>query len=88
MYNYVADRFNILVLTILFTFIGAISGGTILWLIWEDSLVMMFPKIVSEGVISPTIDWWPSVKIVWIFSVLFKTVVETNKNFKQKTQNK
>jgi hypothetical protein len=55
----------------------AVLSGTLLWLIWEDSITAMFPKAVETGVLASTLTWWQSVKITWIFTLLLKA---TNTN--------
>jgi hypothetical protein len=56
----------------------AVLGGTILWLIWEDSLTAMFPKAVESGVLAEKLGWWQSVKITWIFALLIKSTNTTS----------
>lgn len=83
--NYTAERMTIIIMTLLTTFIGAVAAGTILWLIWEDSLTAMFPGAVAAGVLAASLTWWQSVKIVWVFSILIKTVIEPKVQQKKET---
>jgi hypothetical protein len=75
MNNY-ADRMTVIFMNIFTTFVAAVASGTILWFIWEDSLSAMFPTAISAGILAATITWWQAVKIVWIFGILIKTVIE------------
>jgi hypothetical protein len=67
------DRMAFIVMNVILTGIGAVAGGTILWLLWDGSLTAMFPSAVSSGILAEHLAWWPAVKIVWIFSLLFNT---------------
>lgn len=73
------DRMSFIILNIVLTGIAALAGGTILWLLWDGSLTMMFPSAVSNGILAEHLEWWPAVKIVWICSLLFKTSVKAPK---------
>jgi hypothetical protein len=74
--NTYAERMTIIIMTLVTTCIAAVTAGTILWLIWEDSLSAMFPGAVAAGVLAAKLTWWQSVKIVWVFSILIKIVIE------------
>ena len=73
------DRMSFIIMNIVLTGIAALAGGTILWLLWDKSLTMMFPSAVSNGILAEHLEWWPAVKIVWICSLLFKTSVKAPK---------
>jgi hypothetical protein len=74
--NQFAERFSFIIMSALVIAAGAVTGGTILWLLWEDSLTAMFPTAVSSGILAAKLEWWTAVKVVWIFGLLFKTVYE------------
>lgn len=80
------DRLSFVVLNLIITAIVATVGGTIIYLIWDDSVTAMFPNAVSTGVLAAKLTWWQSVKIVWICGVLFKTTIETHKLEDKKTK--
>jgi hypothetical protein len=50
----------------------ALLGGTIVWLIWPVVIPGVFPGLV--GSLNPQITWWQSVCLVWLFTILFKSV--------------
>ncbi len=77
--NRFAEGLGILLIASIIIGAGALLGGTILWLIWEDSVTAMFPKAVESGVLAATLGWWQSVKIVWVFGLLIKAT-QTNNN--------
>lgn len=79
--NQFAEGVGFIVVALLLVFVVSVLGGTLLWFIWEDSITAMFPKAVENGVLAPTLTWWQSVKITWIFALLFKAT-QTNNNKK------
>jgi hypothetical protein len=56
-------------------FIGAVLGGTILWLIWPVTIPAVFPGIVASGVLAAKLTWWQAVFFVWVCALLIKTSV-------------
>lgn len=66
------------VITIGIIFLVAILSGTILWMIY-DHIHALFPNLAINGIIAKDLSWWDSVCITWIFSILFKYSVSTNK---------
>lgn len=82
--NKFAEGLGMIVMGLLIIFGISVLGGTILWLIWEDSITGMFPKAVETGVLAATLTWWQSVKITWIFSILIKATNSTTNKTKEK----
>ena len=76
--NNFAEGLATLVVGLLLVCAMAVFGGTILCLIWEDSMTAMFPKAVETGVLAATLTWWQSVKISWIFALLIKSSLTNN----------
>jgi hypothetical protein len=64
--------------------LGLVStlNGTLLWLLYPH-IFDMFPKAAEAGVLSPTLGWWSSVCITWVFGLLIKSS-NTNTNNKEK----
>lgn len=57
----------------------AVLSGTILWVIYPH-IHAMFPNAAAKGYIAKDLQWWDSVCIAWIFSILIKSNnVNTNK---------
>lgn len=84
--NDFAEGLGYLLVGLLIVFAVSVFGGTILWLIWDDSITAMFPKAVETGVLAATLTWWQSVKITWVFSLLIKTATtSTNTKKERKT---
>lgn len=76
--NRFAEGIGYIIFGLLIVCAISVLGGTVLWLIWEDSLTAMFPKAVESGVLAAKLDWWQSVKITWIFALLFKSTSTTS----------
>jgi hypothetical protein len=64
---------------ILLMFVSTI-GGTIMWLIYEDSIQRMFPELTNKGYLATTLSWWTCVKIVWLFGLLVKSITTVKKD--------
>jgi hypothetical protein len=76
--NKIAEGIGYIIVGFIIVCAIAVLGGTILWLIWEDSLTAMFPKAVESGVLAEKLGWWQSVKITWIFALLIKSTNTTS----------
>lgn len=61
-------------------FIGAVFGGTIVWLIWPV-VAKAFPALVASGILASNLSWWDSVSLTWLFGLLIKS---TQTNSKEK----
>jgi len=80
--NKFEEGIGIIVVVLLTLFLFSVLGGTILFLIWEDSITAMFPKAVESGLVAAKLSWWQSVKITWICSILIKSTNTVNNNSK------
>jgi len=56
----------------------AVFGGTVVWLIWPV-VGKAFPALVAQGVLSPSLSWWDSVSLTWLFALLIKSTQTNNK---------
>jgi len=74
----ITESIGIAIIAMIAAFLLSVVGGTILWLIWEDSIIGMFPKSVESGILSNKLEWWQSVKIVWIFNLLIKATLNND----------
>lgn len=64
---------GIIVLALILIAIGALLGGTIVWLIWPIAIPAVFPGLVAAGTIAAKITWWQSVCFVWLCGLLIKS---------------
>lgn len=80
--NKFAEGLGIVIVGFLIIAAVSVLAGTILWLVWEDSVAAMFPKAVENGVLAATITWWQAVKISWVFNILIKTTTTTTSSKK------
>lgn len=55
---------------------AALFGGTLVWLLW-DVIGIVFPTLISNGHVSPTIEWWTAVKITWLIGILIKSNISS-----------
>ncbi len=46
--------------------------GTIVWFLWDGTMVEVFK--------APSLTWWQAVKLSWICALLFKASVSTSKD--------
>lgn len=76
----ITESIGILIIGMIVAFFVSVFGGTLLWLLWDDSISAMFPKAIENGVISKSLEWWQSVKIVWIFNLLIKATLSNDKS--------
>lgn len=76
----ITESIGILVIGMIVAFFVSVFGGTLLWLLWDDSITAMFPKAVENGILSDKLEWWQSVKIVWIFNLLIKATLSNDKS--------
>ena len=76
--NDIAESVGKIIVGLLLIFVGAVFSGTILWLIWNDSVGAMFPKAVETGVLAATLTWWQAVKVSWVFAILIKATTTVN----------
>lgn len=78
----VKQRFNRILMGVITMGISAVMLGTLLWLIWEDSLSAMFPTAVASGILAAKLTLGQAVKISWVFNILLKQLPEAriNKN--------
>ncbi len=79
----VRERFNRIIMSIITMSIGAVTMGTILYFIWEDSLTAMFPTAIASGVLAAKLTWWQAIKISWVSNILIKIMPETKINKKE-----
>lgn len=80
--NKVAEGLGYIIVGLLIVCCVSVLGGTLLWLLWEDSITAMFPKAIESGVLAATLDWWQSVKITWVFTLLLKGSSSTSSSKK------
>lgn len=59
---------------------AALISGTVLWLIWDPTISLVFPTIVEFGYIAKAISWWTAVKFSWICGILIKATSSISKN--------
>lgn len=52
--------------------IGAVIGGTVVWILWPSAVPVLFPGLVESGAIVARAPWWACVCFAWICSWLFK----------------
>ena len=69
---------GLIVMTIFLIFVACIFSGSILWLLYPH-IHSLFPTAAENGVIALDLSWWDSVCINWIFAILFKGSISTNK---------
>jgi hypothetical protein len=62
-----------LIIGLLIIAISSVILGTVLYVIWEDSVTAMFPSSVENGILASKLTWWQCVKISWVFSILIKS---------------
>ena len=69
--------------TVIFAFIlafAAFISGTILYFIWPVAIPVVFPTLISSGVLPAKLSWWVAVCLTWVFSILIKsTQINNNK---------
>lgn len=53
------------------TFGIAVFGGTLVWLLWPV-VGKAFPALVTAGSLAPSLSWWDSVSLTWLFGLLIK----------------
>lgn len=82
--NKFADQISYILAGVFVIALGSVVGGTLLYLLWEDSITAMFPTAVKNGHLAGSLTWWQSVKIVWVFTLL----VKVQHNVVNKTPNK
>lgn len=52
--------------------IGAVLGGTIVWLVWPAA-AKCFPGLVASGALAAKVEWGQAVALAWICGILFKS---------------
>jgi hypothetical protein len=61
-----------LLAAVILLFIISILSGTVLWVIYPH-IHSLFPNAAINGIIAKDLNWWDSVCITWIFSILLKS---------------
>lgn len=51
--------------------VAATAAGTVLWLVWPVG-IQAFPGLVKNGALNPSLTWWQSVCLTYIFTNLLR----------------
>lgn len=54
--------------------------GTLVWLLWDNTIPYIFDGLVSNGYIEKNPDWFDVVKFSWIIGLLFSSKVSSKEN--------
>lgn len=73
---------GVLLASAIILFAATISGTILYWI--YPHIFAMFPNAVKAGVLAPTISWWDSVCICWIFQILVKSSSSSDKKKEDK----
>lgn len=51
--------------------VAATAAGTVLYLVWPVG-VQAFHGLVKNGILNPSLTWWQSVCLTYVFTTLFR----------------
>jgi hypothetical protein len=76
-------KLSILLLAIVFAFLAATLGGSLLWILYPH-IHALFPTAADNGVIAKDLGWWDSVCVFWILTLVFKSSFRGNSKIEDK----
>lgn len=54
--------------------------GTLVWLLWDNTIPQLFSGLVENGYVAQSPDWFDVVKFSWIIGLLFASGSSNSKN--------
>lgn len=73
------ENISKLIIVFTFIFIACTITGTLVWLLWDNTIPALFSGLVEKGYVSPSPKWFDVVKFSWIIGLLFYSKSD-NKN--------
>lgn len=54
--------------------------GTLVWILWDNTIPQLFSGLVENGYVAKSPDWFDVVKFSWIIGLLFASGSSNSKN--------
>jgi hypothetical protein len=70
----IEDSVATILIGLLILFFVCTITGTIVWLLWDVTIPVIFTKLCMTGWLPMTINWWSAVKFSWLVGALFGTI--------------
>lgn len=65
------DKIAFILGTLVFVFLLTTITGTLIWLLWDNTIPYIFNGLVENGYIERNPEWFDVVKFSWMIGLLF-----------------
>lgn len=74
------EKIILIVGALAFMFVVSTITGTLIWLLWDNTIPYIFDGLVSNGYIERHPEWFDVVKFSWMIGFLFSNKSLENKD--------